>query len=132
MTGAMSRNKGKRGELEVCHMLSDNLGGEYSRNLKQYQQSQHGDIEQLVGPYLIEVKNHAKVTVAPWWAQAVAAAGKAGAVPCLAYKIARVGWRFMVPIPQATWTGEAWALDLQYTQTLYPEGFYLLVREYKG
>lgn len=130
MSGAKSRNKGARGEREVCAMLRDNLGGEFCRNLKQYQQAQNGDIEQLAGPYLIEVKNQATLNLKAWWHQTVAAADKVGAVPCLAYKITRAGWRFVVPMPQAWSSGHQWARELAYTQTLYPDGFYLLVREH--
>lgn len=130
MTGAASRNKGARGEREVCRMLADNLGGSFNRLLKQYQQAQLADIEQLVGPYSIEVKNCATLNLRTWWQQTLAAADKRGAVPCLAYKITRAGWRFVVPMPQAWSSGHQWSRDLQYTQTLYPDGFYLLVREY--
>ena len=130
MTGAASRNKGARGEREVCRMLADNLGGSFNRLLKQYQQAQLADIEQLVGPYSIEVKNCATWNLRSWWQQTLAAADKRGAVPCLAYKITRAGWRFVVPMPQAWSSGHQWARDLQYTQTLYPDGFYLLVREH--
>ena len=131
MTGARSRNKGKRGELEVVHMLRDNLGITVNRNYKQVAQAQHGDIEQLVGGYLIEVKNCASQTaMKSWWQQSVAAAIKRDAVPCLAYKIPRKGWRFRVPIPQAWASGHQWGQELQYTMDLAPDGFYLLVREY--
>lgn len=129
MSGAKSRNKGARGEREICRMLADNLGGEYNRLLKQYQQSQLADIEQLVGPYSIEVKNCATLNLKTWWKQALEAADKRGAVPCLAYKITRAGWRFVVPMPEAWASGHQWGRDLQYTQTLYPEGFFLRVRE---
>ena len=129
MSGAKSRNKGARGEREVCAMLRDNLGGEFCRNYKQYAEAQHGDIEQLAGPYLIEVKNCATLNLKAWWQQAVTAADKRGAVPCLAYKITRAGWRFVVPLSQAWGSGHQWGRELAYTQTLYPDGFYLLVRE---
>ncbi len=129
MTGAFSRDKGARAERELCTMLRDALGGDFCRNLKQFQKSQEGDIEQLVGPYLIECKNHATLNLKSWWQQTLVAADKKQAMPCLAYKIARAGWRFVVPLPEAWASGHQWARDLQYTQTLYPDGFYLLVRE---
>ena len=130
MTGKASRDKGKRGELEIVHMLRDNLGLTVNRHLKQYQQAQHGDIEQLVGGYLIEVKNCASLTaIKSWWQQTLSAATKQGAVPCLAYKVARRGWRFRVPIPQAWDSGQQWGKELQYTMDLSPDGFYLIVRE---
>lgn len=115
----------------MCRMLADNLGGDFSRNLKQYQKSQEGDIEQLVGPYLIEAKNHATLNLKAWWKQTLEAADKRAALPCLAYKITRAGWRFVVPLPAAWDSGHQWGRDLQYTMTLYPEAFYLLVHESK-
>jgi Holliday junction resolvase len=130
MTGRASREKGARGEREVCKMLAENLGGQYNRLLKQYQQSQLSDIEQLVGGYSLEVKNCAKENLRAWWQQAVTAADKRGAMPCLAYKITRRGWRFVVPMPEAWNSGHQWARDLNYTKTLYPDGFYLLIREH--
>jgi Holliday junction resolvase len=132
MSGAFSRNKGARAERELCRLLTDNLGGDFSRNLKQYQQSQEGDIEQLVGPYLIECKAHNTLSLRPWWQQAVTAATKhpAKPLPCVAYKVMRKGWRFLVPIPQAWASGHQWGQELQYAMDLAPDGFFLLVREY--
>lgn len=132
MSGRKSREKGARGEREICALLRDNLGGEYNRLLKQYQQSQLADIEQLVGGYSLEVKNCATLNLKAWWHQAVTAADKRGAIPCLAYKITRAGWRFVIPMPQAWASGHQWSRDLQYTQTLYPEGFFMIVREQMG
>lgn len=129
--GAFSRNKGARAERELCGLLRDNLGGDYSRNLKQYQQSQEGDIAQLVGPYLVECKAHNTLSLRPWWQQAVTAAAKhpENPQPCVAYKVARKGWRFLVPIPQAWESGHQWGRELQYAMDLAPDGFFLLVRE---
>lgn len=129
MTGARSRAKGARGERELCHLLSDYLGGQFTRNLKQYQQAQHGDIEQLVGPYLIECKNCAEIEVAKWWRQACDAALARGAVPCVAYKLARRGWKFVVPMPEAIAAKSSWSWDLKYTMELREEGFFLMLRE---
>lgn len=127
--GAYSRNKGARAERELCRLLSDYLGGEWSRNLKQYQAAQHGDIEQLVAGFLIECKNCAKLDLRQWWAQACIAAKQRGAIPCVAYKVPRRGWRFVVPSDAAMKAEQSWSYDLRYTQELYEEGFFLLVRE---
>lgn len=132
MTGAKSRDKGKRGELEVVHLLRDNLGIICNRNYKQVAQAQHGDIEQLVGPYLIEIKNCAALNLKPWWQQTLQAADKRNAVPCLAYKLPRKGWRFRVPLPQAWSSGHQWGRELAYTMDLAPDAFFLIVREYQG
>lgn len=127
--GRKSRRKGATSERELCRMLADNLGGEYCRNFKQFAKSQEGDIEQLVGPYCVESKAHATLNLRSWWQQTLAAADKRGALPCLAYKVARKGWRFVVPIPDAWNSGHQWAKDYAYTMTLEPDGFYFLVRE---
>lgn len=127
--GRKSRRKGAVAERELCAMLRDHLGGDYTRNLKQYQKSQEGDVAQLVGPYLIEAKNCATTNLKAWWQQAVTAANKRGAIPCVAYKVARKGWLFVVPLPHAWSSGHQWGRELQYTMTLFPDGFYLLVRE---
>ena len=132
MSGAKSRNKGARGELAVCKMLRENLGGEFSRNLKQYQKSQEGDISQLVGPYLLEVKNSPEgiSNIKAWWRQAVTAAERVGATPCLVFNLGAGRWRFMVPLTAALKSGHQWSREIQYTKTLYPDGFFLIVREH--
>lgn len=129
MTGAFSRSKGARGEREFCKLASEALGGSFSRNLKQYQQSQEGDIAQPLGPYLVEVKNCAVLKEKEWWQQACVAAQKAGLLPALAIKLSRKGWRVVVPLPEAWNTGQQWGKDVRYTQTLFLEGFWLRVRE---
>lgn len=130
MTGARSRNKGKRGELEIVHMLRDELGLSVNRNYKQTAQAQHGDIEQLVGGLRIEIKNcKATSNIKAWWQQACCAADKTGGVPCLAYKIERKGWRFVVPMPEAWESGQAWRRELMFTNTMFQEGFCLYVRQ---
>ena len=40
MSGAYSRNKGKRAELELCGLLREYLGVEATRNYKQFAQAQ--------------------------------------------------------------------------------------------
>ena len=127
--GSFSRNKGARGEREFCRLASEALGDRFSRNLKQYQQSQEGDIAQPLGPYLVEVKNCAVLKEKEWWQQACVAAQKVGLLPALAIKLSRKGWRVMVPLDEAWQTGQQWAKDVRYTQTLYLEGFWLRVRE---
>lgn len=127
--GAFSRAKGARAEREFCGLATEALGGEFSRNLKQYQKSQEGDIAQPVGPYLVECKSCAVLREKEWWQQACVAAQRAGLLPALAIKLSRKGWRVMVPMEEAWQTGQQWSRDVRYTQTLYLEGFWLRVRE---
>lgn len=130
MSGASSRRKGAAGEREFIRMVNEALGLRCRRELKQYQQAQNGDIDQLVGPYLVEIKNHAKPNIPAFWKQAVTQADRVGAVPALAYKLFRKGWRVLVPIPQAWASEQQWRRDLQYTMDLAPDGFFLIVREH--
>lgn len=128
--GRYSRSKGARAERELVTLLSDYLGLTLNRQLKQYQQAQHGDIEQLVGPYLIECKNVAKQTPAmqrAWWMQAVAAAAVSGAVPCVARRLPGLcmedRWLFRVPEWWAWQTEFDWRAEFRYTKELGIEAF---------
>jgi hypothetical protein len=133
VSGAYSRNKGARAERELCTLLTDWLGEKFTRELKQYQQAQHGDIAQLVGPYLVECKNQKTLALSSWWQQARCAAKVAGAVPCVAYRLANRPledrWRFLVPIPAAYAGGHEWGTDYRYTADVGIDGFALLCRE---
>lgn len=135
MTGAFSRNKGARAERELCGLLREYLGVEATRNLKQYQAAQHGDIEQLVGPYLIECKDHKALAVKSWWEQAHAAVMARGSCqPCVAYRLGNRGlydrWRFVVPDERRP--TQDWQLDFRYTADLGLEAFATRVREQLG
>ncbi|HDS1550721.1 TPA: hypothetical protein QEK98_002976 [Stenotrophomonas maltophilia] len=134
MSGAYSRNRGARAERELCALLREYLGVEATRQYKQYAQAQHGDIEELIGPYLIECKNQARITLGPWWEQARAAAQARKAVPCVAYRLPNRGlydrWRFVVPLNEAWSAGQDWKDSFRYTADVGLEGFALLVREF--
>jgi len=128
MSGASSRTKGAAFEREVCNLLRDNLGGEFCRNLKQYQQAQHGDIEQLVGPYLVECKHWANLSEKAWWRQALVAAKVKGALPCVAYKLkGRI--LFRVPSRDALAVKQPWSHDFEYSQAMERHAFLLHIRE---
>ena len=133
MSGAYSRNKGARAERELCGVLREYLGVEATRNLKQYQAAQHGDVEQLIGPYLMEVKNQARLSLPAWWRQAQdAAEAKGSCQPCVAYRLPNRPlhdrWRFIVPDERSPKHG--WELDYRYTADLGLEAFAVRVREY--
>jgi Holliday junction resolvase len=128
MSGASSRTKGAAFEREICKLLRDELGGDYSRNLRQYQKKEEGDIEQLVGPYLIECKHHANLSEKAWWRQASIAAKSKGAVPCVAYKFkGRI--LFRVPSHDAALAQSPWSLDFEYSVAMERCAFLLHVRE---
>jgi Holliday junction resolvase len=130
--GRYSRNKGARAERELCNLLSEYLGIEVTRQYKQYAQAQHGDVEQLIGPYLLEIKNQARISLGAWWDQArAAAAARGGCLPCVAYRLPNRGlydrWRFVVP--DALRPEHDWQLDYGYTADLGLEAFAARVRE---
>lgn len=108
-------------------MVRDELGIAFARNLDQSREG-GGDTDPL-GPYLPEIKNCARIDEAKWWKQAVAQAKARGLIPMLAYKVARKGWRVIIPLPDAWATGKCWREHLDYTQTMRPAGLWLLLRE---
>lgn len=123
--GRSNRNRGAAAERELARWIRDELGVTVARNLKQMQQSQEGDLTPL-GPFLIECKYHARLNVKDWWRQAVEQAKKAEAIPVVAYKVCRKGWRFVLPHTSAQ--GE-WGYDYEYTVDVGPACFALIVRE---
>ena len=123
--GRSNRSRGAAAERELARWIKDELGVEVCRNLKQYQRTQEGDLTPL-GPFLIECKYHARINVRDWWRQAVESAKKAEAIPVVAYKVARKGWRFVLPHSSAQ--GE-WSHDYEFTVDMGPACFALVVRE---
>lgn len=123
--GRSNRNRGAAAERELARWIKDELGVEVSRNLKQYQRTQEGDLTPL-GPFLCEVKYHARLNVRDWWKQAVVSAKACGLIPVVAYKVARKGWRFVLPHTSAQ--GE-WSHDYEFTVDVGPACFAMIVRE---
>jgi N-dimethylarginine dimethylaminohydrolase len=67
----ISRQRGATYEREVANEIFDMLGVRIKRNLKQYQQSEEGDL--ILGQYLIECKRRKKIAVHEFMDQAVKA-----------------------------------------------------------
>ena len=89
-----SRQKGQRGEREICHLLAEKLGGEYKRNLSQTQDGGY-DVLGLEG-FAIEVKFQETLSIERWWKQTVEQAGK-DRVPVLFFRKSRENWRVAIP-----------------------------------
>jgi Holliday junction resolvase len=123
--GRSNRNRGAAAERELARWIKDELGIDTSRQLKQYQQAQHFDLTP-VGPFGIEAKYHARINVKDWWRQAVVSAKASSLIPVVAYKVARKGWRFVLPHTSAQ--GE-WSHDYEFTVDVGPECFAMIVRE---
>ena len=86
MSGATSRRKGNRAEVDVVNLLrSHGYDVETSRSVRGGYQSGADILGDF--PMVIEVKNQAKLDLAGWWAQASYQAN--GALPVVIHK--RVG-----------------------------------------
>ena len=94
-----SRQKGQRGEREICHLLGDKLGGEYKRNLSQTQDGGY-DVLGLEG-FAVEVKFQETLSIERWWKQTVEQAGK-DRVPVLFFRKSRTPWRVAIPFTGIT------------------------------
>lgn len=112
----MQRSKGNRGEREVAALLTELLGTKVTRRVRQHD----GDSD-LVGVlgWVLEVKNHAKVTrglLLTWWDQTLDQwiAENPYDRPALIYKRAPGWWR----VWYLTDTGLRMESDLE-TWTLY-------------
>ena len=111
-----SRDKGKRGEREVCHMLTKYLGEPITRELGA---SRDGgcDVKITMGEftYFVEVKLYRKVTqasVAEWWKQALRQANNdehaLNPVPVLIYRQSHWKyWEVVIPLQYMLWHLEA-------------------------
>lgn len=94
---ASSRTKGQAGERELAALLSELTGLDVRRRVRQHDGD--NDLEGIPG-WSIECKRHAAApaaSVAAWWAQAVAQAAAAGALPVLFYRADRADWRAVWP-----------------------------------
>lgn len=80
----LSRQRGATYEREVANEIFEMLGIRIKRNLKQYQQSEEGDL--ILGDYLIECKRRRKIAVYDWMKQADTACtpGQTSVVICRA------------------------------------------------
>lgn len=123
--GRSNRNRGAAAERELARWIRDELGIDVSRQLKQFQEAQHFDLTP-VGPFGIEAKYHARINVKDWWRQAVVSAKASSLIPVVAYKVARKGWRFVLPHTSAQ--GE-WSHDYEFTVDVGPACFAMIVRE---
>jgi hypothetical protein len=128
---AFSRNKGKRGELAVCHIIFELTGWEAKRRVR----NDHGDTDLVGVPgWAVEVKDHAKATLGDlrdWWSQACRQAQ--GNLPLLVYKRQRGEWRAVYPMCVYLHTQHAdWWKDFDYTVETSLEAWATTARELCG
>ena len=120
-----SRAKGKAGELEVVHILREELGLEITRNLDQWRDG-GADLLGVEG-WAIECKRAKQPSLAPWWEQTVRQAGSTK-IPALWYRLDRRYWRVVVPLHAIT-RDFGFNSSLEWTAEITPEAFCALVRE---
>lgn len=121
-----SRQKGKNGELEVVHILREELGLETTRNLDQWRDG-GSDILGVEG-WAIEVKRAKTPQLKNWWEQTVKQAG-ISSFPCLWYRLDRKYWRVVVPLHAIT-KDFGYNVDLEWTVEMTPNVFCAIVREH--
>ena len=131
MTGAGSRAKGSRGELEFAAALADQVGVKLARRLTQVRGGGHdlelpedatGPVAESLAALAIEIKRHSSVTpgsLATWWSQACRQAEDVGLLPCLAYRPDRQPWRVRLPLAcvrpdlfPVVWADDALTVDM--------------------
>ena len=96
-----SRTKGAQFEREVAKLLLLELGINFKRDLRQYQEADHGDLipDDPAFPFELELKRYAHGPISgtdKWWKQVTTAAAKTGKRPALIYKYDRQPIRVVV------------------------------------
>lgn len=115
---ATSRTKGQTGEREIAAIVRDLTGWDVRRRVRQHEGD--SDLEGIPG-WSVEVKRRRQAQrsdIAHWWAQTVAQAQRAGALPVLFFRADRDQWRAVWPvavtlaIQQAEmWTAYEWTAE---------------------
>jgi Holliday junction resolvase len=98
-----SRTKGAQFEREVAKLLLLELGISFKRDLRQYQEADHGDLipDDPAFPFELELKRYAHGPISgtdKWWQQVTTAAAKTGKRPALIYRYDRQPIRVVVEL----------------------------------
>jgi Holliday junction resolvase len=98
-----SRTKGAQFEREVAKLLLLELGISFKRDLRQYQEADHGDLipDDPGFPFELELKRYAHGPISgteKWWKQVTTAAAKTGKRPALIYRYDRQPIRVVVEL----------------------------------
>jgi len=111
--GAFARDKGQRGEREMCDLLKDaGFGSAISRNLEQVRNG-GADIVCIEG-LNIEVKRCQTFELKKWWAH-LASNTVHNNFPVLCYRKNRQPWSFLVSLD---FIMQKHSLDRQYDNTV--------------
>ncbi len=87
------RDKGKRGERELCKLLSEDLGIKVERNLSQTREGGCDTIS--IDGFSIEIKHQETLRLNDWWQQTLNQT-KSGEQPILFYKQNHKGWKAQI------------------------------------
>lgn len=115
---ASQRNKGKAGERELAAAIREATGWDVRRRVRQHDGD--SDLEGVPG-WSVESKRHKEAQrgdIRAWWAQTVAQAERAKALPVLFYRRDRDEWRAVWPVSVGCvtqsaemWTGYQWTVE---------------------
>lgn len=92
--GRYAKQKGERGEREVCGIITRVTGEPCKRKLGQARDA-GGDVDW--GPFLLEVKSRQTVAMPAWQEQVRIAARESGQVPAVVWR--RKGEEFWIAVP---------------------------------
>lgn len=92
--GRYAKQKGERGEREVCGIITRLTGEPSKRKLGQAREG-GGDVDW--GPFLLEVKARQTVSMPAWQEQVRIAANESGQVPAVVWR--RKGEEFWIAVP---------------------------------
>ena len=95
MGGKASRDKGQRGEREVCKLMGEALGVSLDRELDQ---TRDGGTDIIYEHFAVEVKRQEVLCIDKWWEQTCLQAKAIGKHPILLFRRSREPWRCLMPI----------------------------------
>jgi hypothetical protein len=94
MSGRMSREKGRRAEIELHKLLSEELGFVVTRNRDQ---AHKGGADGLDVPgFALECKRHETLALPAWWRQSVKQGESIQREPICFFRKSREPWRALI------------------------------------
>lgn len=122
MSGNRSRNRGQRGERELCSLLSDELGIVVKRNLSQTRGG-GADCLEIEG-WSVEIKFQETLNINAWWQQTLDQC-EGNNEPVLFYRKSHQPWKgmFLLSSINSNYTG------MPYTATVDFITACMLIRE---
>lgn len=106
MSGRMSRDKGRRAEIELFKALSEELGFVVKRNVDQARNG-GADCIELPG-YAVEVKRCERPRLQAWWRQAVRQGEAMQAEPITFYRQSRQPWQALLRTADGGYRISSW------------------------